>query len=1064
MSELRQWLASQNLENLEAILIENEIDLDVLFDLTDDEMREVGFSLGARKRLRAAINAAESINLHAGRGVARTGGEAERRHLTTMFVDLVGSTELSTQLDPEDMRDVITSYQNAVAGVVTRFEGHVAKYMGDGVLCYFGWPRAHEDDAKRAARSGIDIIQIISGMRAPVGQELAVRVGVATGLVVVGDLIGEGSAQEEAVVGDTPNLAARLQGIAGPGKVVVAPATRQLLGNDFEIKALGEINLKGISEPITAWQVEAERSLESRFEEQSFDPVLPMVGRNHELALIMERWKRAANGEGQVMVLTGEAGIGKSRLTRAVLDEVRSTDHHIIGYHCTPYHTDSSFYPIIQQLHHRLGLTDTDEPGSRIDKLEANLLVADPRVICELLQIGSSDRYEPLDLTPKQIRNRILDETANELRAMAREKPLLVLVEDAHWIDASTLAILETCLDKIAEERVLILITARPTFSHGFGGHPIVSRLTLNRLGSDHVENVLAKITKGKSLPPELVKEIVARTDGVPLFIEELTKTIIESGELRETETAYELKGPISRMAIPATLHDSLMARIDRLQPIKEVAQIAACIGRGFHRTTLKKISSLDDQTIDDALAQLEESELVFRRGSPPDATYEFKHALVRDVAYESLLKRRRQELHQRLVTVFEADPSSSPEITAHHATEAGLTEKAVKLWQEAGKRAQARPAYEEASNHLRMALSLVEPLRDRPEWSETELALLVQLAQIHIAKDGYASDQASKVFGKALDRIEATSDSELRIAIYYGMWIGPYIGNRLYRAYELVEQLVKDMEDELDPVPRLISKRMRAATLIAMGRSTEAMQDLEEAYSLYQSAQISDFSAKFAQDPGIQIWCYMLLAKWMIGDRDGAYEIADRAIDRARKLKHANTMCYAGLHDVCLSIWSGNTKRARAVNDEMRRVAREHDMALWKLYVSIHDAVIDCMTDLQSAPAMLDQVLDEYKSNGCWLWVTLYLAEQAKALLRAGNWQAAEASIARALAEQKNTGERWADAELHRILAEIRLLQGDTEGATKALKTALESATTQRARSLQDRVAETSARLQLDL
>lgn len=1063
MSELRQWLSSRKLESLEAILIENEIDFDVLFDLTDDEMRELGLSLGARKRLRAAIDGAQSNKTPAGTEDARTGvGEAERRHLTTVFIDLVGSTALSTGLDPEDMRDIITDYQNAVAGVVTRFEGHVAKYMGDGVLCFFGWPRAHEDDAKRAARAGLEIAKIISEMRAPDGQKLSVRIGVATGLVVVGDLIGDGAAQEEAVVGDTPNLAARLQGIADEGQVVIASATRQLLGNDFELKALGELDLKGIGGASTAWQVEAERSLESRFEEQSCDPVLPMVGRNHELALIMERWHRACNGEGQVLVLTGEAGIGKSRLTRAVIDEIRSTNHHRISCYCTPYHVDSSFYPVIQQLSHAIGLSDSDNLELKFQKLEENLRVAEPRVIAALLQIGLSNRHEPLDLTPQQVRNRILEETANEVRAMAREKPVLLVVEDAHWIDASTLAILEACLDKIATERAMILITARPTFLHGFGGHPIVSKLTLNRLGTDQIKSILAKITTGKSLPADLVNEIVTRTDGVPLFIEELTKTIIESGELRETETAYELTGPIDRMTIPATLHDSLMARIDRLQPIKEVAQMAACIGRSFERKALKKVSLLDDQAIDDALAQLEHSELVFRRGSPPDALYEFKHALVRDVAYESLLRRRRQEIHHRLVDVFEADPASSPEVIAHHATEAGLIEKAVRLWEAAGTLAQGRPAYDEAANHLRMALSLINKLTDRPEWREKELALLVQLAQIHIAKDGYASEQASAVFSKALDRIEATRNAELRIAIYYGMWIAPYIGNRLHRAFGLVERLVKEMEKESDPIPRLISRRMRAATLIAMGRSVEALQDLDQAYRLYQSAQIKDFSVRFAQDPGVQIWCYMLLAKWMCGDGDGAQDIADRAIARARELKHANTMCYAGLHDVCLSIWTGDIERARLINEEMRQVSGEHDMALWKLYVSIHDAVIACMADESDAPSKLEQVLDQYKAKGCWLWITLYLAEQAKAFLRQGNVAAAEASIVRALAEQKETGECWTDAELNRILAEIRLQQDDREGATQALKAALASARSQQARPLEARAMQMCDRVHL--
>ncbi|WP_208999751.1 ATP-binding protein [Stappia sediminis] len=1053
MSDLKQWLLRKNLANLEAVLVENEIDLDVLFDLTDEDFREIGLSLGARKRLRAAIDAGEPPDEAQAATPAKAGvREAERRHLTTLFVDMVGSTALSARFDPEDISEVLTRYQNTVAGIVTRYKGHVAKYMGDGILCYFGWPVAHEDDAKRAARSGLDIIRALREIRAPDGEAISARAGAATGLVVVGDLIGEGAAQEEAVIGDTPNLAARLQALAEPGQVVVADATKLLIQDKFDVEALGRFEIKGMEGAVPAWRIAGERSLESRFEESALDTVLPMIGRNNELALVMERWSRACTGEGQVTVLLGEAGIGKSRLTRAVIDEIRTQDHYRVNYHCSPYHTASSFYPAIRQLTNAMGLLETDTAGQKIEKLKANLRAADPRIIAELLQIDAPGEYGPLELSPNQVRNRIMEETSNEVRALAREKPVLVVVEDAHWSDPSTLAMLESCLDKIAGERVMILITARPTFSHRFGGHPIVSKLTLNRLGSDQTADVLAKITGGKTLPGELIAEIISRTDGVPLFIEELTKTIIESGDLRETEDAYELTGPISHVSIPSTLHDSLMARIDRLQPIKEIAQMAACIGRSFDRPALAKIACVDDSMLDDALAQLEHSELIFRRGAQSEASYVFKHALVRDVAYESLLKRRRQEIHHRLVDAFEADPSAPPELSAHHATEAGLTEKAVLLWAEAATNAQARPAYVEAANHLRSALDQAAKLPKLAHWREKELALLVQLAQIHIAKDGYASVEASQAFAHALERIDATENAELRVAIYYGTWIAPYIGNDLRRAFDLVSRLVSDMASEPDPIPRLISRRMRAATLISMGRSPEAFEDLRQAYELYQSAEIVDFSSKFAQDPGVQIWCYTHLAQWVCGDEEGALATADRALARARELKHANTICYAGLHDTTLSIWTGNVARARDVNEEMRKLSNDYDMSLWKNYVAIHDAVIACMSDEKDAPARLDAALEEYKAKGCWLWVTLYLAEQAKALLRAGHPESAEAALRRAFREQEKTGESWTLAELHRIAGEIRCAGNDIEGAETAFNEALSIAKFQGAKSLEAR------------
>lgn len=1042
MTDLSQWLSARNLGALEATLSENEIDLDILFDLTDDDMRELGLSLGARKRLRVALDAAASGETSAVEP-ARAGGAAERRHLTTMFVDLVGSTELSTGLDPEDMRDIITSYQNAVAGVVTRYEGQVAKYMGDGVLCYFGWPRAHEDDAKRAARAGLEIIEAMRGLRAPDGRELTVRIGVATGLVVVGDLIGEGAAQEEAVVGDTPNLAARLQAVAGPDQIVVADTTRQLLGADFEMAELGALELKGVGRPVAAWRVDAERSLVTRFEEGGLDPALPLIGRDHELGLIMERWRRARDGEGQVVVLNGEAGIGKSRLTRAAIDEIARGEHYRISYHCSPYHADSSFYPVIQQLTYAMGLSEADSASDKFAKLQENLRRADPRIIAEMLRIDMEAEMGPLGLTPQQVRNRILAETAEEVRALTQDKPVLIVVEDAHWIDASTLAMLEACLDRITGDRAMILITGRPSFVHGFGGHPIVSKLALNRLGAEQTADVLSRIAGGKDLPPELVAEITARTDGVPLFIEEMAKTILESGELRETETAYELSGPLSRVTIPATLHDSLMARIDRLQPIKEVAQMAACIGRHFDRAALERIARVDARTLDDALAQLEQSELVFRRGAPPDASYVFKHALVRDVAYQSLLKRRRQEIHARLVEVFEAE-GAAPELVAHHATEAGQTAKAAGLWAEAGSLAQARPAYDEAANHLKVALAEAGRLLDDLVWRERELALLVQLAQVYIAKEGYASTEASEAFDKAMQRVAATESAELRVAIYYGAWIAPYIGNRLHRAYETANRLVDEMAEEADPVPRLISRRMRAATLISMGRSPEALEDLKAAYALYQEAEITDFSAKFAQDPGVQIWCYMQLAMWMCGNREGAWDVADRSMARARELNHANTFCYAALHDVMLAVWEGDVTRARNVTEEMRQIGTEHDMTLWKLFAGIFEAVIACMTDQPDGPARLDTALEAYRAAGCWLWAPLFLAEQARARLRAGDKAGAAAAVKRGLAEAEICGEHWAEPVLRQVLGDIRRAEGDLAGAAQAYKQAMAEARSQ--------------------
>ena len=1054
MSGIEEWLKARDLAHLTQVFLDNEIGPDILLDLNDDDLREMGLTLGARKRLRSAIDLAQEQG-----GETATAGNvsvtgAERRHLTIMFIDLVGSTALSQTLDPEDLRAVITNFQNVSSGVVTRYKGQVAKYMGDGVLCYFGWPRAHEDDAERSARAALEIADAVAQLSTPNNDELAVRVGIATGLVVVGDLIGEGAAQEEAVVGATPNLAARLQQAASPGEIVIADSTRQLLGDGFETLKMGELDLKGFDASTTAHRVLSERSLLSRYESHAYDPRLPMVGREHELGLVLDRWSRACGSEGQATVLIGEAGIGKSRLTQAVIEAVQETPHFRVSYHCSPYHTDSSFFPVIQQLTHLAGITATDSAQDRRDKLGSKLRVADPALVAELIQTDGTAGYGALDLSPQQFRNKVLDAMSDEIRALSREKPVLFVVEDAHWIDASTLASLETSFDKIASERVLILITARPTFVHGFGGHPIVSRLTLNRLGVEQTTAVLTKITGGKTLPDELVREIAARTDGVPLFIEELTKTILESGELRETETSYELTGPISRVTIPATLHDSLMARIDRLQPVKEIAQIAACIGREFDRTTLLEIAQVDERTLDDALSQLEDAELLFRRGMATEARYVFKHALVRDVAYESLLKTRRQNIHRRLYDFFEADEEAAPELAAHHATEAGLTQQAVLGWERAGTLAQARPAYSEAANHLKMALRTAEGLLDQPEWAERHLRLLVQLSQIYLAKEGYSSSEASQTYALALERIDATQSSELQVAIYYGTWISPYMGARLKTGLDIANRLVTDMEKKADTIPRLISHRMRAANLIGMGRSPEALRDLDIAFDLYQSVDLTDFASKFAQDPGVQIWCYQLLALWMTGDHDRAITLGRKAVERGHLLKHANTFCYAGLHDVTLSIWHGDAIRAREINDQMRALAIDHDMSLWKVFCDLHDQVIGCMEDNPNAVRDLPHALDDYIATGGGLWKSLYRAEHAKALVRAGDIMQAQAVIDAAFAEIEDSGEHWADAELFRTRGEALRQQGNPGDADAAFRMALNTARKQGARALELRAA----------
>ena len=1067
MTNVADWLSERGLGHLIDLFVENEIDGEVLFDLNDDDLKDLGLALGARKKLLRAIAAGESkaraavsLDWPDDKPSAQIKQEAERRQLTVMFVDLVGSTALARKLDPEDMRVVITNYQNAVAGMVTRFEGYIAKYMGDGVLCYFGWPKAYEDAAERAVRAALAILGAMEGIKTPAGDALAIRTGIATGLVVVGDLIGEGAAQEQAVVGETPNLAARLQGVAQPGQVCVSETTKVLIGDAFELVDAGGHDLKGIEGKTPAYIVVSERAVQSRFEARTCGSVSAMVGRDHELDLMLERWKQATSGEGQLVLLTGDAGIGKSRITRAMIDAVADEPHIRISYQCSPYHTDSSLYPAVQQLIFASGIKDTDSNDEKLDKLEAVLTNGDAALIATLLGLDAEHRYGPLDMTPQQQRARTLQALADHLTAMAKDKPVLFVLEDAHWIDASTLELLDIGLDQYASQRVFLLITARPTFEYGFGGHPIVTKLALNPLGREQVTGIVDKITGGKTLPREVLDEIASRTDGVPLFVEELTKTVLESGELVETETSFELNDLLSRLAIPATLHDSLMARLDRLQPIKEVAQMAACIGREFSYQIIESISPLDAAALQDALEQLESAEMIFRRGNVPDASYTFKHALVRDAAYESLLRSRRRANHAKLVDALEGDEEAAPELVAYHATQAELKEKAVELWTKAGTIAMAQPAYVEAIGHIKSAIAVIARMEERERWRERELELLVQLAQILMAKYGHGSVEATEAFERAAELTEATNNTELLVAVHYGRWIGLYIRGDVNSCLEVADWVVKQVEDLEDSVSRLIAHRLRAASFIALGRSGDALRDLEVSFSLYEQNLSPDFAKRFPQEPGVQIKCYQLLGLWMAGYADQALRVAEEAMAAGRALDHANTLCYAGLHQGFLAIWCRDVTLLESCNTEVLEIAKEHEMTMWINFFSITDALIGIGKNDVDAIDRVEAEFERYTSGGSGLWLPFYLAELAKQLLRLERPAPAENALQRAFSRMESMNERWVESELYRIQGEMHLAQSDNVRAEESFQHAVKVARQQKAKLLELRAATNLARL----
>jgi class 3 adenylate cyclase len=722
--DLGDWLRSLGLEQYEATFRQNAIDDSVLPDLTDQDLEKLGVLLGHRRKLLRAIANLEATPKTAagplGIGAAENAlprDAAERRQVTVMFSDLVGSTAMSARMDPEDLREVISAYQKCVAETVQRFGGFVAKYMGDGVLVYFGYPQAHEDDAEQAVRAGLALVAAVAALKSHA--PLQTRVGIATGLVVVGDLIGSGASQEQAIVGETPNLAARLQGIAEPNSVVIAENTRKLVGNFFELNDLGAQDLKGIAGPIRAWAALRPSSVESRFEALHPGGLTELVGREEELELLLRRWSKAKTGEGQVVLLSGEPGIGKSRLTAALLEHLAPEPHTRLRYFCSPQHTDSALYPIISQMERAAGFTHDDNAEARLDKLDGLLAQIftsqqDAALLAEMLSLSNDGRYPAPELAPQQRRQKRLEALNAQLEAISKSSPLVMIFEDVHWIDPTSLEVLARAIDRTRMLAVLLIVTYRQEFEPPWIGLPHVTAVTVNRLGQKEIAALINRVAGNSALSANIRYDIIERTDGIPLFVEEMTKAVLEVGSAKAAEGTIASVPPRAG-GVPSTLHASLMARLDRLGAAKEVAQIGAAIGREFSDELIAAIARKPEPELKATLDRLTEAGLLFGHGMSPHRTYLFKHALVRDAAYSTLLRGRRQELHSRIVSALQLNfPElvvSQPEVLAHHLAAAGALVEAIEYYILAAKRATAAMNNKEAKAHLKRATTLLEQL-----------------------------------------------------------------------------------------------------------------------------------------------------------------------------------------------------------------------------------------------------------------------------------------------------------------------------------------------------------------
>ena len=1084
--DIDSWLRTLGLGQYEAAFRDNAIDEKVLPRLTAEDLKELGVAaLGHRRKLLDAIavlrgDANASPTASPGPAVADESPRdtAERRQVTVMFSDLVGSTALSARMDPEDLREVISAYQKCVAETVRRFGGFVAKYMGDGVLIYFGYPQAHEDDAERTVRAGLELVAAVSDLKTHAA--LQTRVGIATGLVVVGELIGSGASQEQAIVGETPNLAARLQGIAEPNSVVIAESTRRLLGNLFELQDVGAVDLKGISEPVQAWAALRASSAKGRFEALRATGLTALVGREEELELVLARWSKAKSGEGQVVLLSGEAGIGKSRLTVALLERLATDPHVRLRHFCSPQHTDSAFYSIIGQWERAARLAHDDTPQARLDKLDAVLTRTstskqNAALFADMLSLPNDGRYPTLELTPEQRRQRTFEALNLQIEELTSSGPVLMIVEDAHWADPTSLEAFGQAVDLIASLRVLLIVTFRPEFEPPWIGRSHVTAITVNRLAERDVRGMIDNVVGNKLLPPGVRQDISKRADGIPLFVEEMTKAALEAeSEGAEQRTAVV---PLTAPAVPASLHGSLLARLDRVGPAKEVAQIGAALGRKFSHPLLAAVVRKPEAELATALDRLVAAGLLFQQGVPPHATYLFKHALVQDAAYGTLLREPRRALHARIAETLESQfteiAENQPELLARHCTEAGLIERAASLWGKAGQRSLERSALVEAAEQLTRALGQIAALSVTPALRREEIKLQVALITPLIHVKGYAAPDTKVAVERARSLIEQVQalgeppeDPLLLFSVLYGFWIANLVTFNSDVMRELAAQFMALAEKQGAIAPLMIGHRLMGMSLLHTGDIAEGRVHFDRAIALYDPAEHRPLATRFGQDVRVAILSYGSLATWLLGYPDAALTDAEHAVKDAREIGQAATLMYALLHASLRLIQCGNYATANAQLDEIVALADAKGSLYWKALGMVFQGCELALTgDASNAVHTITSGNTAWRSTGATLFMPLYLSHLAMAHAELGQFDDAWRCIGEAMTTVEATKEKWCEADIHRMAGEIALLspERDLAKAEAYFERALAVARKQQAKSWELRAAMSMARLWRD-
>lgn len=1004
----------------------------------------------------------------------RTALAADRRQVTIMFCDLVGSTTLSARLDPEDLRDVIGGYYRQVAETVRNFGGYVAQYYGDGVLVYFGYPQAHEQDAEIAVRAGLALVDAVSGVSSPV--PLQTRIGLATGLVVAGELFeaaeAQGHSKGHGIVGETPNLAARLQALAEPNTVVIDEATRRLIGDLFELRDLGATELKGISGTIRAWAVLRPSAIESRFEALHTAGLTPLIGREEEADLLLRRWSKAKSGEGQVVLLAGEGGIGKSRLTAEILQRLGDEPHTRLRYFCSPQHTSSALYPIISQMERAAGIAHEDAPLARLDKLDVVLArsatpVPDRALIAELLLLSGDGRYPALQLSPQQRRQKTLDALISQLETLGRAAPLLMVFEDAHWIDPTSMELLGRTIDRVAKLPALLIVTFRPELEAPWIGRPHVTALTLNRLAQREIGAMIERVVGNKPLPAKVINDLIERTDGIPLFVEEMTKAVMEAVRSAAEHVVATIPSPTS--TVPASLHASLMARLDRLGSAREVVETAAVIGREFSHALLAAVEHQPGAALDAALDRLVAAGMIIRQGTPPHAIYRFKHALMQDAAYGTLLRGRREALHARIADVYEQQfaeiVDAHPELLAHHLALAGAAERSIAFWLKAARAAIGNGAVAEAVAQLRRGLTLVDEISDESVRQRHEIELQITLGNALMALKGYSAAETDAAFRRARELCLDAEDTTQLVRVLWGQFTGDFAGGRERASLRVAEELLALSERLNDGGGRHLGHASVGASLLHLGAFAEARAHFDRALTA-EAEQQREWAYRFGQSGRVVAHSYLSLDLLLLGFADQGRRHAELSIAEAQGLAHPPSLCFA--HSIASRFYylCGDSQSLAEHAAIVARLADEQGLGLWQALGGIY------LGWSHSAGGAVDEAIElirsglkKYRAVGAGLGLPLYFLSLAEIVGRAGDCRGALRLIDEAQKVIDGGEEGWVSPEVHRLAGQTVLLLPEPElaKAQAHFERAIAIAREQKSRFCELRAAMCLARLLLD-